>query len=154
MRAQSLSRNHLFRHRRLPTVPKINPVRGENPNHQYPERESEILGNLHPTNSTNKNPLGSPMSAGKIRMTAPLPLLTKRLRENGFWSPSPKVAVSNGIKNLQPLPVKDLILPFRTILSGFVNFYSFADNITSLIHIYYLLSGSLKKTIGRKMDIG
>src|SRR5438445_9805804 len=85
MRAQSLSRNHLFRHRRLPTVPKINPVRGENPNHQYPERESEILGNLHPTNSTNKNPLGSPMSAGKIRMTAPLPLLTKRLREKGFW---------------------------------------------------------------------
>jgi len=59
-----------------------------------------------------------------------------------------------GIPKFIPLPVKDLILRYRTILSGFTNFYSFADNIGSLLYIYYLLHQSLRKTICRKLDIG
>lgn len=59
-----------------------------------------------------------------------------------------------GIAQFTALPVKDMILRYRTILAGFLNFYSFADNITRLRYIYYILHSSLQKTIQRKLDIG
>jgi len=52
-----------------------------------------------------------------------------------------------------PVPVKDLILHFRTILNGFINFYSFAHNIKALFKIYNILSKSLKRTLCRKLSI-
>jgi hypothetical protein len=59
-----------------------------------------------------------------------------------------------GITNFMAWPIKDIILRFRAILAGFLNYYSFADNIRSLHWIYFLLHGSLRKTICRKLDIG
>jgi hypothetical protein len=70
-----------------------------------------------------------------------------------FENPDPMDLFPRGLTGFLAWPVKDLILRFRTILAGFVNFYSFADNIGSLIFIYHLLHGALKKTICRKMDI-
>ena len=98
-------------------------------------------------------PLARPHSAGNIRMTAPLPLITRRLKEKGFWYMSPRGPISKAITHLIPFPVKDLILRFRTILNGFLNYYSFADNICSLANVYYLLNHSLRSTICRKLDI-
>src|SRR5207302_4413267 len=95
--------------------------------------------------------LARPRAAGKLWMTAPLPLLAKRLFEKGFWKHGPKGPVAKGIPHLTPFSLKDLILRFRTIMNGYVNFYSFADNISSLGYIYYLLHGSLRCTICRKL---
>ena len=119
------------------------------------ERKVKFLGTHIQRIAPIKTPLGCPSSAGKIRMTAPIRLLTQRLRERGFWKlSSTGRPVSKGVTILLPFPIKDLILRFRTILRGFLNYYSFADNITSLMYIYFLLSGSLKSTICRKFDIG
>ncbi|RPB17894.1 hypothetical protein L211DRAFT_844267 [Terfezia boudieri ATCC MYA-4762] len=87
-------------------------------------------------------------------MTAPLDILTKRLRDKGFWKPGPSGPVSRGIPKFIAWSIKNLILRFRTILNGFLNFYSFVDNRGSLSFIYFLLHGTLRKTICRKLDIG
>lgn len=87
-------------------------------------------------------------------MTAPLALITKRLRDKGFWKMGGNGPVPKAIPKFLAAPVKDLIIRYRSILYGFLNFYSFARNIRSLIFLYYLLRGSLKNTICRKLDIG
>jgi hypothetical protein len=81
-------------------------------------------------------------------------ILLNRLKTKGFCKPGATWLRPVGITEFIGWPVKDLILRFRTILAGILNFYSFADNICSLAYIYYLLHGSLRKTICRKMDIG
>lgn len=53
---------------------------------------------------------------------------------------------------LVPLPVKDLILRFRYIISGYKNYYNFSDNKPSLRKIHWLLKESLIKTLCRKLD--
>ena len=97
--------------------------------------------------------LSHPSSAGHVRMTAPMDILTKRLREKGFWRPGPSGPRAKWIPNFVNWPIKDMILRFRTILSGLLNYYSFADNIGSLSYIYFLLHGSLRSTICRKLDM-
>jgi len=97
---------------------------------------------------------GSPTrAAGNLWLTAPLSILAKRLRDKGFWKPGPNGPIALGITEFIPLPVKDMILRYRTILAGFLNYYSFADNIGSLIYIYHLLRQSLRNTICRKYDM-
>jgi len=87
-------------------------------------------------------------------MTAPIQTLVNRLKDKGFWRPRPLSWAPRGIDQFLACPVKDLILRFRTIMLGFVNFYSFADNISSLGIIYYILRASLQRTICNKLGIG
>ncbi|KAF8414396.1 type II intron maturase-domain-containing protein [Tirmania nivea] len=103
--------------------------------------------------------LSKPSSAGNIRMTAPMKILTKRLREKNFCKFAPVGKKSSGMKPLgipsfSPWPIKDIILRYRAILNGILNYYSFADNRGSLSYIYFILHGSLRNTICRKLDIG
>ena len=81
-------------------------------------------------------------------------ILAKRLKEKGFWRQGPRGPIPTGIGKFTAFPLKDLILRFRTILSGLLNYYSFADNIYSLRYIYFLLLSSLQRTIQRKENIG
>jgi hypothetical protein len=87
-------------------------------------------------------------------MTAPMDSLLKRLKSKGFCKPGTSLYRPLSITSFISWPIKDMILRFRTILAGILNFYSFADNIGSLSYIYYLLHGSLRNTICRKLDIG
>jgi hypothetical protein len=47
-----------------------------------------------------------------------------------------------------------MILRFRVILYGYLNFFSFIDNPTGLLKIFWILKRCLQKTICRKKDIG
>jgi hypothetical protein len=87
-------------------------------------------------------------------MGAPLKILAKRLKEKGFWKPGPKGPIPTGVGKFTAFPLKDLILRFRSILSGILNYYSFVDNIYTLRYIYFLLLSSLQRTIQRKENIG
>lgn len=49
--------------------------------------------------------------------------------DKGRWIPQ-------SLPELIPLPLKDIILRYRTILNGFINFYSFVDNLNKLKRIY------------------
>lgn len=59
--------------------------------------------------------------------------------------------IAQSITWLIPLPVKDIILRYKAILNGFLNYYSFADDRPRLHLIYWVLKESLIKTLGRKL---
>lgn len=91
---------------------------------------------------------------GNTWMTAPITEIIQRLRSRDYlkwkgtkWDP-------NSIPQLIPLPVKDIILRFRTVLAGFLNYFSFVNNRKRLKKVYWVLKESLRKTICRKLDIG
>jgi hypothetical protein len=69
-------------------------------------------------------------------MTAPIMGLAERLRTKGFLKGPSDLMKPASMPELIPLSVKDLILRFRTILSGFLNYYSFVDNREALGKIY------------------
>lgn len=83
-------------------------------------------------------------------MTMPTDEIISRLKKKGFLKDNgqPK---SCGM--FLPLPVKDIILRFRVILYGYLNYFSFIDNPRSLLNIFGLLKSSLQLTICRKKDI-
>jgi group II intron reverse transcriptase/maturase len=96
----------------------------------------------------------SKLPGGNLWMTAPTHELIERLKAKKFlkivknkWEPL-------ALPELLPLPVKDMILRYRTIIKGFLNFYSFADNRRDLKKLYWILKESLRKTISRKFKIG
>ena len=65
---------------------------------------------------------------------------------NGVWR-------SISIPYLIPLKVKDIILRYKSVLSGYKNYFSFVDNKHDLRKIHWLLKESLKSTLCRKWDI-
>ena len=88
-----------------------------------------------------------------VTMDAPIKTLMQRLESKGFmkfydgnYRPQP-------LPSLSPLPTIDLILRYRSILNGFLQYYSFADNIREMKYIYNLLRGSLEKTICYKENL-
>lgn len=96
----------------------------------------------------------APNAASNLWMTVPIELLLKRLKERGFWKTGTKGYHPLGITTFIPLPIKEMIIRYRSILSGFLNYYSFSDNRYTLRRIYYILKRSLQKTICRKLNIG
>jgi group II intron reverse transcriptase/maturase len=93
------------------------------------------------------------MPWGKTWMTAPTLNIRDRLtsnlyliKEEGKWRISfPKLFLT--------LPVRDMIIRYRSILKGYTNYFSFADNIHAMRWIHHLLQESLKKLIRNKMDL-
>jgi hypothetical protein len=118
----------------------------------YIKRLANNMGpsrNLHTAKGTSRS-----MPTGNIWMTAPIPEIVNRLEKKGFvkwsqgeWNPQP-------LRTLLPLPIKDLILRYRVILNGFLNYYSFTDNLPEITKIYWILKESLRKTICWKKKIG
>lgn len=95
----------------------------------------------------------SRIAASSIIMNAPLQTLMDKLGKNKFIKIKKDKLSPQAVLDLTPLPVKDLILHYRSILSGVMNYYSFVDNRTSLRRIYLLLKESLAKTICFKEKI-
>lgn len=90
----------------------------------------------------------------EIKMTAPVTEIVKRMKSKGFLTIEGNRWVPQALPDLTPLSVKDLILRYRSILKGFLNYYSFVDNRAHLGKIFWILKESLKKTICYKKDIG
>ena len=87
-------------------------------------------------------------------MEAPIQTLITKLEKNGFIKiigDRIKAQVQN---TLTLLPIRDLIIRYRSILSGILNYYSFVDNRPKLKTIYKILKESLRKTIEFKEKIG
>lgn len=93
------------------------------------------------------------IAASSVVMNAPLPSLIDKLEKNKFIKTRVYKLIPQVVLDLTPLPLRDLILYYRSILKGIMNYYSFADNLTSLRRIYNLLLGSLIKTICHKERI-
>lgn len=91
------------------------------------------------------------ISGGNLSMTMPTEEIINRLKTKGFLSHKSK---PKSCSMFLPLPVKDIILRFRVILYGYLNYFSFIDNPKGLLNIYGLLKSSLQLTICRKKDMG
>jgi group II intron reverse transcriptase/maturase len=94
-------------------------------------------------------------SDGHILLKVPIKKLVKKLvdkkflelKNEGRWNPLSRAY-------LAPLPDRDIILNYQSILRGITNYYSFAVNSRQLARIYWILKESLRKTLARKHDIG
>jgi hypothetical protein len=91
---------------------------------------------------------------GHVRLLAPVSKIVKRLedkrfiekRKNGEWRalcPTP----------LTSLPIKELLIRYRSILYGYLNYFSFADNRSRLARLHWFLRASLIWAIRKKKQI-
>jgi group II intron reverse transcriptase/maturase len=98
----------------------------------------------------------SRLPKGHVWMTAPVTKIIRRLSEKHFL----KFGRIRGerLRFIYPkiftvLPIKELIIRYRSILSGYLNYFSFVDNRSRLRRLYWCLRESLVKAIGRKKQI-
>jgi len=90
---------------------------------------------------------------GNIRMTAPISSIIKKLEQKGFLVGSSTKWEMKSIWKFLPLPMKDIILRYRSVYHGYSNFYSFVDNKKMFSKIYWILKISLRKTLSRKFNV-
>lgn len=92
-------------------------------------------------------------------LTAPINEIVKKFTSKGVVKWNSKEMVAD---NLEPLPIlkwvnlpiRDIILRYRMILNGLLNYYSFVKNKPNLIIIYWILRVSLAKTLATKLKLG
>lgn len=93
-----------------------------------------------------------------MRMEAPIQKLIEKFKEKGLV----KVGIISGNKRglialhrpeLLGLPIRDIILRYKMILSGLLNYYSFVNNRPRLGTIYWILRSSLAKTLAAKLQL-
>ncbi len=101
-----------------------------------------------------KNQLGRRVRipTGQLWMTAPITNIIDKLENKGFLTKKKDGFRFNRIAQLTVLPVKDIILRYRSIYRGLLNYYQFADNIKQFLKIQWILKESLTKTLMNKFD--
>ena len=88
-------------------------------------------------------------------MCAPINKIVKRLESKGFLKVEKKTGTwrFKAIWKFLPLPMKDIVLRYKSILNGYNNYYSFVDNKVLMSKIYWILKVSLRKTLSRKFKL-
>jgi len=92
--------------------------------------------------------------SGNLWMSAPILDIAKRLESKGFMKSNNNRWNAKVIRSFSLLPIKDIILRYKSILNGFINYYSFSDNRLRFNKIHWILKESLRKTICYKLKIG
>lgn len=69
-------------------------------------------------------------------MTAPITEITNKLIDKGFLTRGEGIFKFLRIPQFTVLPVKDIILRYKSILKGLLNYYSFADNKMQFLKIH------------------
>lgn len=93
-------------------------------------------------------------SDGSLQMTLSIPDIVQKLMERKYLIVQNNRWIPLSFNRIIPLPIKEMILKYRTILRGFSNYYSFTDNIQNLNKVFWILWESLRKTICRKLKYG
>ena len=90
------------------------------------------------------------LPGGVLTMNAPITKIVERLREKHFLARYrlerliPKYRYKPSyIRSWINVPVKDLIILYRSILAGILNYWSFVDNRALLLKLYWILKRSL-----------
>lgn len=91
---------------------------------------------------------------GNIWMTAPILDIMNKLKSQGFCYVGLKNELrAKAISKFVVLPLREIVIRYRSIYLGFLNYYSFVDNIGMFRKIHWILMGSLKATIRRKCKL-
>lgn len=91
-------------------------------------------------------------------MTAPIEtlinkMITKGLAEQKINRHGEPVYQGKARSGWQNLPTKDIVVRYKSILNGILNYYSFVDNKSRLNIIYWILKSGLVKTIATKLKL-
>ena len=99
------------------------------------------------------------MASGRIRMRAPIRTIVTKLKEKGF---AKRIIIRPaGKEKIVPcaftkwvhLPLTQMMEKYESVLRGYLNFYSFADNYSNLHSVKYILKYSLVCTMARKLRL-
>nr|YP_010121869.1 hypothetical protein KQ509_mgp22 [Monilinia fructicola]QRF72245.1 hypothetical protein [Monilinia fructicola] len=119
----------------------------------YIKRAASKIGAAWMMKSKTTNEPNRRTPTGNLWMTAPILEIVKKLEKNNFlttsksrWNPKP-------MSKFLMLPTRDIILRYKSIFNGYLNYYSFADNKPLLKKIHWILKESLRKTLCRKLQI-
>lgn len=87
-------------------------------------------------------------------MTFPINKIISRLVEKRFL----KIKSDGRLRFMYPkhflaLPIKELIIRYRSIMNGYANYFTFVNNKTKLSRVHWILRESLLKAIGSKKDL-
>jgi hypothetical protein len=75
---------------------------------------------------------------GGLWMTMPTEDIVERLKNKGFLKWRHRNLIPQAISRFCLLPIKDIILRFRVILYGYLNYFSFVDNPSGLLKIFWI----------------
>lgn len=89
---------------------------------------------------------------GIIWMTAPITEIINKLESKGFLKKRDNFWKFLRIPQFTVLPTRDIVLRFRSVYRGLLNYYSFADNKKQFLKIKWILGESLMKTLMSKLD--
>ena len=98
------------------------------------------------------------ISSTATRMTAPIhaiieKMIAKKIAEKKINRHGMEVIQGKARSGWQNLPIKDIIIRFKAILNGILNYYSFVDNKSRLNIVYWILKSGLAKTIAAKKKL-
>lgn len=88
-----------------------------------------------------------------IIMEAPIQELYKKLVDKGFVTRKDQKVIGIRYKQWVGLNISDIILRYKSIAQGIINYYSFVHNINAIQRLIYLLKDSLTKTLADKLKI-
>jgi len=111
-----------------------------------------IASNSGPQKNYKSGGISKRIPAGGIWMTAAIPEIVQRLVDKEFlewknlkWKPK-------SVTKFLPLRPRDIVLRYKSILTGLLNYYSFVDNKPRLAKLHWILKESLRKTLCRKFN--
>lgn len=92
---------------------------------------------------------------GRLSLHAPMKKLSKKLVERKFakWDLSGKTLTPVGLKRLQNMSHSDIISYYNVVTRGILNYYSFADNRSSLGSVVRILRMSCARTLALKYKL-
>ena len=92
---------------------------------------------------------------GRLSLHAPMEKLSRKLVERKFakWDPSGKTLTPVGLKRLQNMSHSDIISYYNAVTRGMLNYYSFADNRSSLGSVVRILRMSCARTLALKYKL-
>lgn len=75
------------------------------------------------------------VATGNLIMTVPMLEIFEKMKLRGYMKPG-KLFGALSVPALVGLPIKDMIIRYRTVLNGLLNYYSFADNKPQLASVF------------------
>jgi hypothetical protein len=91
----------------------------------------------------------------RIALLAPMKKLIKRLITRKFakWGPDGRTLMPTGLKRIQNWSHADILAYYNAVVRGIVNYYSFADNRSSLGSVVRTLHISCARTLALKYKL-
>jgi hypothetical protein len=98
------------------------------------QRTSSVRGEIKHIKNLRGHSVRIPTTS--MILTAPMTLLIDRMIEKEMATRRKGTIIPLPLAKFANLPIRDLILKYRTMLNGILNYYSFAKNKPQLLKIY------------------